>query len=45
MLGGYIKDYLKNRSILDMDRTVPKKMEIDVKKQIKSQSKVELTST
>jgi len=32
MLGGYIKDYLKNRSILDMDRTVPKKMEIqDVK--------------
>ncbi len=33
MLGGYIKDYLKNRSILDMDRTVPKKMEIqDVKK-------------
>ena len=32
MLGGYIKDYLKNRSILEMDRTVPKKMEIqDVK--------------
>lgn len=41
MLGGYIKDYLKNRSILDMDRTVPKKMmEIqETKKTIKSNSK------
>ena len=31
MLGGYIKDYLKNRSILDMERTVPKQTMITKK--------------
>ena len=37
MLGGYIKDYLKNRSILDMDRTIAKKPDYsNIKKNGKS---------